>query len=200
MTMKFATTAALAAIVSLAAMGTAAAQMPRGTQHALETLSGVYASAAPEFWYGSWGTRHFAFENGRWELNFTHALDPNMEKKTFRFRTLGPYRIAGPVASVPGGFHGVFGEAQKFVTLLTDDPAIVAAMGLAACGLKLNVETDISASGCAHWKPVAQCGEDHDLVALDGDRLWFGVRPRDNDMCTPDKRPTALLEPPVVKR
>lgn len=200
MTKKFAATAALATLVACAATGTTAAQTPRGTLHALETLSGVYASAAPESWYGSWGTRHFAFENGRWELNFTHALDPNMEKKTFRFRTLGPYRVAGSVASVPGSFHAVFVEAQKFVTLLTDDPAIVAAMGLAACGLKLNVEIDISQTGCGHWKPVAQCSEDHDLVALDGDRLWFGVRPRDNDMCTPDKRPTALLEPPVVKR
>jgi len=200
MTKKFATAAAAAAIAAFAAMGTAAAQTPRATQQALETLSGVYASAAPESCYGSWGTRHFAFDKGRWELNFTHALDPNMEKKTFRFRTLGPYRIAGPVAEVPGSFHGVFGEVQKFVTLLTDDPAIVAAMGLAACGLKLNVETDISETGCGPWRPVAQCGEDHDLVALDGDRLWFGVRPRDNDMCTPDKRPTALLEPPVVKR
>jgi hypothetical protein len=197
---KFATKAALAAFVSLAAMGAAAAQTPRGTLQALETLSGVYASEAPESWYGSYGTRHFAFENGRWELNFTHALDPKMEKKTFRFRTLGPYRIAGSVASVPGSFHAVFVEAQKFVTLLTDDPAVAAAMGLAACGLKPNVETDISQTGCGPWKPVAQCGEDHDLVALDGNRLWFGVRPRDNDMCTPDKRPTALLEPPIVKR
>jgi len=58
---------------------------------------------------------------------------------------------------------------------------------------------DISERGCAGWKPVADCAEDHDLLALGPQGLQFGVRPRDNDMCTPDRRPTALL-PAVVPR
>ncbi len=45
--------------------------------------------------------------------------------------------------------------------------------------------------------PVAVCPEDHDLLAIDdAGALRFGVRPPDNDMCTADKRPTAL--PPAV--
>jgi hypothetical protein len=72
-------------------------------------------------------------------------------------------------------------------------------MGLAACGLPVNLEADISVTGCAAWKPVAVCGEDHDLLALDDTGLRFGVRPRDNDMCTADRTPAALL-PAVVRR
>lgn len=67
------------------------------------------------------------------------------------------------------------------------------------CNLTVNLEADISQTGCAAWRSVAVCGEDHDLFALDATGLRFGVRPADNDMCTPDKTPTALL-PAVVKR
>jgi hypothetical protein len=165
----------------------------------LEALSGVYASTAPEPWYGGFGTRRFEFQSGSWSLVFEHALDEKMERKTFRFRTFGPYRIGEKSASVAGAYEAIFGERQKLVTLLTDDPGIVANFGFAACGLHLGVEVDVSVKGCAGWKPVAVCGEDHDLLALEGARLYFGVRPRDNDMCTPDKRPTALLGP-VLRR
>lgn len=165
----------------------------------LEALSGVYASSAPEPWYGGYGTRRFAFEGGQWSLVFTHALDPAMAMPTFRFRTEGPYRIGSPSAKVPGAFEAVFFEDVKHVTLLTGDPKIVEAFGFAGCGLKLDVEVDISKTGCAGWKPVADCREDHDLLALGPAGLQFGVRPMDNDMCTPDKRPTALL-PPVVRQ
>ncbi len=166
---------------------------------ALRTLSGRYASEAPEPWYGAWGTRVFTFGEGRWSLDFTLALDPAMQRGVFRFRTGGGYALGAPSRAVPGAFEAVFLEEVKLVTLLSVDPAIAAAFGLAACGLRPGVETDVSARGCAAWAPVADCGEDHDLLALDPDGgLRFGVRPRDNDMCTADRRPTALL--PAVRR
>jgi hypothetical protein len=173
-----------------------AAQAPRA---ALETLSGTYASPAPEPWYGGYGTRRFTFENGQWSLVFTHALDPQMQRPTFRFRTLGPYRIGAESAAVPGAFEGVFFEDAKFVTLLTEDPNLIRAFGFSDCNLRPNQEVDISLTGCANWKPVAQCREDHDLVAFDPTGLRFGVRRRDNDHCTAANRPTALL-PAVVRQ
>ncbi len=186
---------ALAALTAVAA----AASDRFGPKTALESLSGTYASTAPEPWYGGFGTREFVFDGGKWSLVFTHALDPEMRRKTFRFRTEGPYTVGAPSRAVAGAFDAVFYEDSKHVTLLTDDPALAAAMGLAACGLGVGVETDISARGCAGWKPVAVCREDHDLLAIGPAGLHFGVRPRDNDMCTADKRPTELLMP-VVRR
>ncbi|MDH4414085.1 MAG: hypothetical protein QE484_12305 [Rhizobium sp.] len=165
----------------------------------LQSLSGTYASPAPEPWYGGFGTRRFTFQDGAWGLVFIHALDPEMKVETFRFRTEGPYRIGEASASVAGAFEAVFFEDVKYVTLLTADQAIVEAFGMAGCGLKTGVEIDISATGCAGWKPVSVCREDHDLLSLSADGLHFGVRPQDNDMCAAERRPTALL-PAVVKQ
>ncbi|MEM1049297.1 MAG: hypothetical protein AAGL24_24300 [Pseudomonadota bacterium] len=165
----------------------------------LQALSGIYESAAPEKWYGGYGTREFVFHNGTWSLIFTHALDRDMTQRTFRFRTGGPFEVGQESPAVDGAFHTVFHERWKHVTLLTDDTKLIEAFGFSECALKVNLEVDISQSGCARWKPVAECGEDHDLFAMDSNGVYFGVRPRDNDMCTADKTPTALL-PAVVKR
>jgi hypothetical protein len=168
-------------------------------QETLQNLKGTWASSAPEDWYGGKGTREFTFKDKSWELKFTHALDPDMKIKTFMFRTEGPYEVGAKNDKVEGAYNGTFFEKKKLVTLLTEDTKIIQAFGFAGCNLQYNVEVDISESGCAAWRPVAVCGEDHDLFAMDAKGVYFGVRPQDNDMCTADKRPTALLQP-VVKQ
>jgi hypothetical protein len=182
--------AALPALPGLAGSSDAAA---------LGALHGTWISPTVESWYGGYGTREFVFANGRWSLTFTHAPDPEMTMRTFQFRTGGAYRVGAPSPVVEGAFHTVFDEDWKHVTLLTAVPEIVAGMGMSDCGLTVNLETDISQTGCAAWRPVSVCPEDHDLLALTEEGLRFGVRPADNDMCTPDKVPTALL-PAVVAR
>jgi hypothetical protein len=188
---------ALALATALAAPIPAAADP--ADRAALETLHGTWASPEVEPWYGGYGTREFVFADGRWSLVFTHALDPAMTERTFQFRTGGGYAVQAPSPAVPGAFHTVFDEDWKHLTLLTPVPEIAQAMGMADCGLTLNLEADISETGCAAWRPVALCGEDHDLLALSDEGLHFGVRPPDNDLCTADKLPTALL-PAVVAR
>jgi hypothetical protein len=167
----------------------------------LAALSGAWISTSAEDWgRGAFGTREFTFENGRWSLRFVLALDRGMTQPVFEFRTAGTYRVGAPSAAVPGAFEALFLEDRKWVTLRTSDPGLAAAFGLAACGLVPGVEKDISIDGCASWKPVAVCREDHDLLALDTDGgLRFGVRPPDNDMCRAERRPRALL-PAVVRR
>jgi hypothetical protein len=68
----------------------------------LQSLRGTFASSAPEPWHGGFGTREFVFADGQWSLIFTHALDPAMTQRTFRFRTGGPFRVTGPSATVAG--------------------------------------------------------------------------------------------------
>lgn len=191
----------LAAAASLAAGFPLFADTAYKDADAIAALEGTWASPAPEDWgRGTFGTRSFTFDDGTWSLDFALALDPGMNAKVFEFHTTGTYEVLAPSAAVPGAFEMLFREAEKAVTLRATDPGLVAAFGLAECNLVPGVKTDISASGCAIWKPVAVCGEDHDLLALDAaDRLYFGVRPLDNDMCTPDKRPVALL-PAVVRQ
>jgi hypothetical protein len=122
-----------------------------------------------------------------------------MTLRTFQFRTGGGYEVR-EAAAVEGAFHTVFDEDWKHLTLLTPDTGLAAAMGMGECGLVPNLEADISATGCAAWRPVEMCGEDHDLFAMTAEGgLHFGVRPADNDMCTADRLPAALL-PAVVRR
>lgn len=183
----------------LAASG-AHAEQPLSEKATLESLSGTYVSPKVENWYGAYGTREFTFENGSWGLRFLLALDPEMKHPVFQFRTGGPYKIGLRSPAVPNAYEAVFYETAKYVTLLTNDLGLIQGFGLARCSLRPNVETDISATGCANWKPVSECGEDHDLLAIDPTgALYFGMRPKNNGMCTADKRPTALLGP-VVKR
>jgi hypothetical protein len=174
--------------------------IPFGGQPQLEALSGNYASVGAENWYRGYGTRTFSFDKGKWGLTFVYALDPAMTQTVFEFHTEGPYKVVAKSDTVDGAFNTTFYEDVKAVTLRTTDAKLVEAMGLTGCNLKLNVKTDISKTGCARWKPVAQCREDHDLLAIDAaGKLFLGVRPANNDMCTPDKRPTALL-PAVIKK
>lgn len=194
MRLAFALAASLA--TSLAAAPTLAG--PAGPD-VLAALSGTWISPAAEPWYGGWGIREFVFHDGQWSLVFTHALDQRMTQRTFQFRTGGGYAVGAASPAVPGAFATVFDEDWKRVTLFATDPHLIAAMGMADCDLTPNLEADISAIGCAAWKPVAVCGQDHDLLALDDTGLRFGQRPADNDMCTADRTPTALL-PAVVAR
>jgi hypothetical protein len=139
------------------------------------------------------------FRDDQWSLIFTHALDPEMTMRTFQFRTGGAYRVKEPSSVVTGAWNTVFDEDWKHLTLLTGAAEIASAMGMSDCGLTVNLEKDISETGCASWRPVAECGEDHDLLPLTPEGLRFGVRPADNDMCSAERTPTALL-PAVVAR
>lgn len=166
----------------------------------LENLKGTFADPMAVDWgRGTFGKRVFTFENGNWTLNFTLSFDPDQEQKIFTFRTVGTYEVLNKSKVVKGAYDAVFYEDKKLVTLHTDNPEIVQGFGFAPCNLKVNQEKDISISGCSLWKPVSECNEDHDLLKLDKDgNLYFGQRPQDNDMCSADKRPTALT-PAVVK-
>lgn len=170
-----------------------------GPATTLQTLEGTYADPAPYDYGGAFGHRTFTFDDGAWTLDFVLGLDPALEAGVFRFRTHGHYEVLRASPVVPGAFEALFVEDAKYVTLLTEDPALAEAFGLAECGLAPGVEKDVSVEGCAGWRPVAECAEDHDLLALTAEGgVRFGVRPRDNDMCTADKRPTALT--PAVRR
>jgi hypothetical protein len=189
-------------LAGFATANTAVAQSSNNqtSKQALQQLSGKYKSVSPEDWgRGTFGTREFSFDKGKWSLRFVLALDPEMKMPVFEFRTLGTYKVQNASEKVPGAFEALFLEEKKFVMLKTGDEKLVQGFGLAGCGLTKDIEKDVSVSGCALWKPVAVCGEDHDLLSLDkSGNLFFGARPADNDMCTADKRPTKLT-PPVRK-
>ncbi len=166
----------------------------------LEQLSGTYQDLAPYNYGTAFGQRIFTFENGKWTLEFTLGLDPELQQKVFQFRTYGTYQVLDKSVLVPSAYNALFLEEKKFLTLLTDNTDLISAFGFSNCQLETGKEKDISKDGCALWAAVEDCQEDHDLLSLDVEGLlYFGVRPPDNNMCTADRRPTALT-PPVSKQ
>ncbi|MCU0419262.1 MAG: hypothetical protein MUC38_06345 [Cyclobacteriaceae bacterium] len=186
--------------IAVAAVATSAFKPADSLKDKLETLSGTYADAQPYPYGQAWGQRVFTFNKGKWTLVFTLALDPELKMKVFEFRTVGTYKLQEKSAVVANTYNAVFYEDKKFVTVKTTDTNLINAFGFTPCQLTPHVEKDISENGCSAWKSVKVCPGDYDLLSLDREgNLYFGERPVDNDMCSPDKRPTKLT-PPVVKQ
>ncbi len=165
----------------------------------LENLSGTYTDAKPYNYGKAFGNRVFTFDKGKWTLLFTLSLDPEMKIKIFEFRTYGTYKLQGKSGKVDGTYDALFLEEKKFIKLKTADENLIKAFNFSACEMQKDIEKDISETGCSAWKPVQDCPGDYDLLSLDKNgKLYFGERPADNDMCSPEKRP-ATLTPPVIK-
>ncbi len=165
----------------------------------LENLSGTYADAKPYAYGQAWGKRVFTFDKGKWTLLFTLSLDPEMKMQVFQFRTFGTYKLQGKSKIVAASYNALFYEEKKYLTLKTSNENLIKAFGFTSCSMSENVEIDVSEKGCSGWKSVTACPGDYDLLSLDKEgKLYFGNRPKDNDMCSPEKRPTSLT-PPVVK-
>lgn len=172
---------------------------PNDLKSKLENLSGTYADPQPYPYGKAWGKRMFTFNKGKWTLHFTLALDSEMTLQVFKFRTFGTYKIQEKSPKIADTYHAVFYEEKKFLTLKTSDEHLIKAFGFAPCNMTIDVEQDVSLSGCSGWKSVRDCPGDYDLLSLDKKgKLHFGSRPQDNDMCSEDKRPTSLT-PPVIK-
>ena len=101
----------------------------------------------------------------------------------------------GATSAVAGARDGTFRFTRK--TLRAHGAMAAGFLSSAqGCGRAFAADTDvdITAEGCAGLgqQPVSACGQDYDLVSLEGDNLRFGQRPADNNMCTPERRPAAL--------
>jgi hypothetical protein len=139
-------------------------------------------------------TMTFVNTADHWDVVFAIFGDKACAKRKSMIHLAGAYTIGAQSTTVPGAWEGNFTFEARDIT--ADDAKNAKAIGK-LCGIKKmkpGKAVDIYQKGCAKMglQPVAACGGDYDLVALDGDRVEFGVRPADNDMCTAEKRPTAL--------
>jgi hypothetical protein len=71
--------------------------------------------------------------------------------------------------------------------------AFVDAFQAAGCGTGTHAvgqQVETSDTGCFAFQPIDACNADYDLIRLDGDRFYNGVR--GGNMCEPEGRPSAL--------
>lgn len=165
-----------------------------------EQMLGNWISQSPEK-VGNFGyrTREFKFDKNRWWIEVIFYDDAEIKKPVFSFIGEGPYKIEGASTTAPGSINAVFSFERKLLKLLTDDSAAIARFGFAGCGLAKEVTKDISTTGCAAFTSVAVCGQEYDLVGIEGDKLRLGARPAGGNMCSVDKRPMGLGQPLVKK-
>jgi len=122
-------------------------------------------------------------------------LDSAQTMPVFAFRAVGKYEVQGTSTVVAGADNAYFGFDEKYVTLLTDNQEVIQNFGFADCGLEKDVEKDITETGCSFLVSKQVCGQEYDLLKLDNEQLYFGMRPAEGDMCTEENRPTALFYP-----
>lgn len=147
-------------------------------------------------------TLDFTIEADRWAVDYVVYGDKACSTRFVTAHIEGPYTVGGPSTAAAGAYEARFGFSKK---TLTPHGAAAVAFLRSDAGCKLDgfadgVPTDVGGTGCAGLgqRPIAACPADHDLVRVDGDRITFGSRPADNDLCTEAKRPKALS--PVSSR
>ncbi|MDY7232237.1 hypothetical protein [Hyalangium rubrum] len=188
----------------VALLTVACASTPEGAKTAVkpQDLKGTWSSPTCEAAGGTnFIQRHFTLTENTWTLNLDAFGDAQCQTKLFTARVQGPYTLEKDSAAVPGATEGNFGFGELYMT--PHLPALAEAFQNAKCGTgtwKVGEEQRTTETGCLFFQPTSACGTDHDLVKVDGEQLFFGQRPADNNMCTPDKRPAALTAKPVVKR
>jgi hypothetical protein len=172
------------------------------------SLAGHWVSPTCESSPGQGGstnhfTRDFTLTATDWTLAFTLFGDAACTQKLATIDIGGTYRVAGESSRVSGAREAQFTFARRRV--IAEAKGFADFLGTTGCGAQpwiAGTPQDLLAGGCAQLGayPLARCASDNDLVKVDGDKLWFGQRPADNDMCTPERRPQALGAAPVVRR
>lgn len=181
---------------------------------ACATTQGATTAVKPQELAGTWDSatcepagnnnyiqRHFTLTEDSWTLNLDAFGDAQCQTKLFTARVVGPYKLVKDSSAVPGATESNFGFGELYMTPHLQP--LADAFQNAKCGSgswKVGEEKRTSDTGCLFFRPTSLCTTDHDIVKVEGDQLFFGKRPSDNDMCTADKRPTALATAAVVKR
>ncbi|HYF18332.1 MAG TPA: hypothetical protein VEA40_10725 [Ramlibacter sp.] len=143
--------------------------------------------------------RDFSFERpgaaggSPWGVDARFYSDAQCTQPVFTLHVRGRYEITGPSSGVPGAADGTFRFDRRAVTPYSREA--VEAFTAARCGgapAQAGREIDVSTSGCAPAlsRPIAQSGQEYDLVGLEGGRLRFGVRTP--EMGVPEGRPKQL--------
>jgi hypothetical protein len=168
-------------------------------------LVGDWASAGCESYPDGMGgenhlTRSFSLDEQSWRLDLALFGDPDCSFPLFSVAIDGPYTLGEASPVVEGATEGDFGFAKIVWTAEFEDLAeLFTANGCGTEPWVVGEPQDVSDTGCigvAH--PIASCPTDHDIVALDGDALYFGERI--TDMCAPEGRPAALNAYSVVRQ
>lgn len=145
-------------------------------------------------------TRDFTLTEKEWSLDLTIFGDKECSYPLFSSAIHGAFSLGGLSGKVEGATEGEFGIDSNDWT--AHDQGLADTFTASGCGgaaWEVEKAQDVTGTGCigvAHAK--ASCPEEFDVVAIDGDELFFGQRI--TDMCAEAGRPTALGAFGVLKQ
>ncbi|MFT3699289.1 MAG: hypothetical protein QM831_39440 [Kofleriaceae bacterium] len=128
-----------------------------------------------------------------WSVAYVTYGDASCTTPVVTANIAGTYTIGAASSIVSGAYDAVFSFDTK--TLTPNVQALADTLNGMGCGtFTVGQPTDVYTNGCPGFGmyPKVTCTADYDLVSITGTTLRFGNRPADNNMCSADKRPTAL--------
>lgn len=138
---------------------------------------------------GSFSIREFSIGKQDWEIQFTVYLDSTIQRPVFTFRGVGKYEIGKSSATVITAMEAVFHFDKKYVTLKTNDTALIRKFGLGNCNLIPGMEKDITETGCSYLTSKTVCTQEFDLITSSGRKLYLVARSVSGGICEESKRP-----------
>ena len=141
--------------------------------------------------------RDFTLTPDRWTLVLSAYGDATSEQsKLFSATVEGPYKVTGASPKVSGADEAQFDFQKITFTPFADFfTGMLDQAGAGAGNWKVGQGQDVSNTGALFFAPVSKPPREYDLLKRDGDTLRFGERPADQNMGTPELRPTAVGGP-----
>lgn len=147
-------------------------------------------------------TRTFPMTKKEWKIDFTVFGDKDCTQPLFTLDVAGKWELRGQSKSVEGAHNAFFGFKTR--TLTAKSEGAVQFMNQAEfCGKKdwkVGEALDIHKTGCAQLgaKPAKECKGEHDLVKMDGEKVFLGDR--SGNMCEKNNYPTKLYPVALIKK
>jgi hypothetical protein len=161
-------------------------------------IKGKWASEICEFSQNPNGTkifykRLFTITDKTWAMDFSTFGDANCSESTklLTVDTGGKYKL-GKESLAPGGTEGEFMFSHRKVTPKAKEN-IAWLNSSKICGFAdwtAGKAKDLQKTGCAQFGayPLKDCKGEYDIVKLEGNKLYFGARPADSNLCSADRR------------
>lgn len=190
------------------ALGAIALALPAHADTAAAGLDGTFASIScevrpqpnPDGSIGEWWlTRRLTIAENRIEAEFTTYAGPGCNVPLQRLDFAGQVEIVADSDVMEGAVDANL-TIDEYVRLtpFADDFAAYLNTGTCGAGNWATGETqDIQETGCAPiGLPPGNVTIEYEVLAVEGDHIYFGARPVDGSFITsPDLRPHALLVP-----
>jgi hypothetical protein len=122
----------------------------------------------------------------------TVYADSACTKPSYALGDEATQEVGAAISDIPGTYEYNIYYKRMFATAFdANGAALLQGAGCGTTPFTIGTEKDVTATGCLFFPALAKCAADYDIVKVDGDHLYNGLRSGAN-MCVPAGRPTAL--------